>query len=134
MIALAALTKYYGVCLIPLLAVYSLIGKRPLGQGRACLLIPVLALVTYHWTTRALYGRSLLVDAAEYATTPKEMHLLLGSKMASILTALGFTGGGLAVATFFAPLLWRARVLGAFVAGTILFATALLGTGMILKN
>ena len=40
LIALAALTKYYGMALIPLLLVYSLIKKRSLGPWALYFLIP----------------------------------------------------------------------------------------------
>jgi 4-amino-4-deoxy-L-arabinose transferase-like glycosyltransferase len=134
LITLAALTKYYGACLVPLLAAYSLIGKRRLGRWSACLVIPITALCAYHWVTRALYGHSLLSDAAAYATFPEGLGEFFISKMGAGLTSLIFTGGCLAVAVFFAPLLWRTRVLALLAAGTALFAIALLCVGAVLKD
>jgi 4-amino-4-deoxy-L-arabinose transferase-like glycosyltransferase len=134
LIALAALTKYYGACLVPLLAAFSVIRNCRLGSWSACLLIPLAALITYAWITRALYGHALLSDAANYATLPKGTAALLSSKLGAGLTALSFTGGCLAVVTLFAPLLWRFRQLSLLVAGAGLFSVVLLLGGSILKN
>ena len=76
---------------------------------RNLLAIPVLALVGYQFATRALYGHGLLADAGVYATAIHQSSILLNFK--SVLAALAFTGGCLAVVTFFAPLLWSGRQL-----------------------
>lgn len=132
LIALAALTKYFGVCLIPLLAAYSLVGQRRIGRWAGCFLIPIAALAAYQWATQALYGRGLLSDAWDYATTTKE--LSANSGVTSSLTALTFTGGCLAVAVFLAPWLWRARVLAGFAVFAVLIATALFIADPTLRN
>jgi 4-amino-4-deoxy-L-arabinose transferase-like glycosyltransferase len=132
LVALAALTKYFGACLIPLLAAYGVIEKRRLGRWAACLLIPLTALCAYQWITRALYGYALLSEATDYARYAKGF--LGGAGINSGLTALTFTGGCLAVVVFFAPLLWRARVLVAFAGGTVLTVVALSLGGIMLKN
>jgi len=120
MVALAMLTKYFGVALIPLLAVHGGFQKRKAGAWLAGLLIPLAALVAYQWLTQALYGHALFSDAAGFV---KAAHGKLGvSKLASGLTALAFTGGGVASAVFLAPWLWRARTLL-----TVLGVTALVG-------
>jgi hypothetical protein len=90
------------------------------------LAVPVAALIAYQLATRALYGRGLLADAGNYATAIHQSSILLNLK--SILTALAFVGGGFAIVTFFAPLLWTNRqlLIGAFAslaAITILFLT-----------
>lgn len=123
LIALAVLTKYYGVCLVPLLAAYSLVVTRRPGRWAACLLIPLAALCAYQWITRALYGRAMLSDAMDYAGYARGIAGV--SRVASVLTALAFTGGCVAAAVFFMPLLWRARTLAAFAATAILIAAAL---------
>jgi 4-amino-4-deoxy-L-arabinose transferase-like glycosyltransferase len=121
LIALAALTKYFGICLIPLLATYSFLSQRRMGRWAGCLLIPVVALAGYQWATQALYGKGLLSAAGDYATTTKGLSGISGA--ATGLVALTFTGGCLAVATFLTPLLWRART----VAGIAAFVTVLAG-------
>jgi hypothetical protein len=134
LIALAALTKYFGACLIPLLAAYGVIEKRRLRLGRwvACLLIPLAALCAYQWVTQALYGHALLSEATDYAKYAKGF--FGGSGIASGLTALTFTGGCLAVVIFLAPLLWRMRVLAMFAGGTVLLAAANFLGGSLLKK
>jgi hypothetical protein len=66
------------------------------------LAIPVAALIAYQLVTRSLYGHGLLADAGSYTT---------GIHQSFFATALAFTGGCLAVLTFFAPLLWSRREL-----------------------
>ena len=132
LIALAALTKYFGACLIPLLVAYSVIGKRRFRQWAAPLLIPLAALCAYQWVTRALYGHALLSEATDYAKFAKGF--FGGARIAAGLTALTFAGGCLAVATFFAPLLWRMRVLALFACGMVLLAAAIFWGGSLLKK
>ena len=109
-IALSALTKYFGMTLVPLLIVYSLMIKRGLGRWIVFFAIPVLILAGYQWLTYTLYGHGLLSDAASYA-------IAAGSAGAApqfltkALTGLAFTGGCLAAVAFFAPLMWSRRIL-----------------------
>ena len=127
LIALAEMTKYYGACLIPLLAAHSLMNQRRVGQWAQFMLIPLAVLCAYQYVTQAAYGCSLLYRAMDYASFSQGLFAF--SKMHTGLVALAFTGGGLAVAAFFAPLLWRPRGLAAFAggAGLILFALVLDG-------
>ena len=123
LIALAEMAKYYGACLIPLLAVHSLTSKRRVGQWGQFLLIPLAILCAYQYVTQAVYGGSLLYRAMDYASFTK---VFFGfSKTHMGLTALAFTGGCLAVAMVFAPLLWRPRTLLAFAVGAIVIAASL---------
>ncbi len=132
LIALASLTKYYGICLIPLLAAYSLVETRRLGKWAVCLMIPLAALCAYQWTTHSLYGLAMLSDAVEYAGYARGITGI--SKISLVLTALTFTGGCVAVAVFFMPLLWRARTLAAFAATAIVIAAALFFEGSKLEQ
>ena len=108
LIALAALTKYFGACLIPLLVAPGVIGKRRFRQWAAPMLIPLATLCAYQWITRSLYGHALLSEATDYAKYAKGLFEVSGIN--SGLIALAFTGGCLAVAVVFAPLLWRRRM------------------------
>ena len=112
LIALAALTKYFGIALVPLLFTYSLVLRRRIGRWAGMLLIPLAVLAAYHWVTHALYGKGLLSDAAAYASVVRGDAGV--SATATALTALAFTGGCLAVATLLACWLWRPRVLAGF--------------------
>lgn len=112
LVALAGLTKYFGICLVPLLFAYSLVLKRRLGRWAGILLIPLALLAAYHWAGQALYGKGLLSDAGAYAS---EVRGHAGvSLIAAGLTALAFTGGCLAVVTLLTCWLWRPRVLAGF--------------------
>jgi len=100
LMTLAALTKYFGACVIPLVAAWSLMRKRPLLEWIGWLAIPVAGLVIYQIATRALYGRGLLADVGGYAT---------GIHQSPMTTAVAFTGGCLAVQAFFSALVWSRR-------------------------
>jgi 4-amino-4-deoxy-L-arabinose transferase-like glycosyltransferase len=132
LIGLAALAKYYGACLVPLLAAYSLIDKRRLGWWAIRLLIPLAMLYVYQLATLLLYGHPLFASATDYAMSVKGLHGL--SRMVAGLAGLTFTGGCLAVAFFFAPLLWRTRPLAAFAAVVVLMAAAVLTVGIMTKK
>jgi 4-amino-4-deoxy-L-arabinose transferase-like glycosyltransferase len=123
LIALAALTKYFGICLVPLLLVYSLVQRRRLGVWLVWFLIPIAALGAYHWTGRALYGKGLVSDASTYAVTARADSW--ASLLSTSLEALAFTGGCLAVATLLACWLWRPRVLACFAVAGLALALAI---------
>jgi 4-amino-4-deoxy-L-arabinose transferase-like glycosyltransferase len=112
LIALAALTKYFGICLVPLLFTYGLVLKRRLGRWAGMLLIPLAVLAVYQWAGHALYGKGLLSDAGEYASEVRRNAGI--ATTAVVLTALAFTGGCLAVVPLLTCWLWRSRVLAGF--------------------
>ena len=118
LIALAVMTKYFGACLIPLLAAVGVMEKRRWGRWAAYLLIPLAAMGAYQWITWALYGHALLTDAMKYAGYAKVFFGFTG--FASSLTALTFTGGCLAVVPLFTLLLGRTRRLAVWAGGTAL--------------
>ena len=102
--SLAVLVKYFGACVIPLAAMWSLARKRPAKEWLGWLAIPIAVLVTYQIATRALYGHGLFGDAGKYAASGHEFSWLANGN--AMLSTLAFTGGCLAMMTFFAPLLW----------------------------
>jgi 4-amino-4-deoxy-L-arabinose transferase-like glycosyltransferase len=119
LIAICALTKYFGMSLLPLLFVYSIMKKRKLGVWALFLLVPVAILAGYQWATYNLYGRGLLLDAAAYATRhgfPQGIELFSEG-----LINLIFTGGCMATVLFYSPLIWSRRVLIGGVILVILF-------------
>ena len=115
LIAACCLTKYFGMSLIPLLFVYSLVEKRRAGGWMLFLLVPVLILAAYQWATQALYGRGLLLDAASYSTSVHGPYG--GNFLTKVLVGVAFTGGCFITAFLYAPLSWRKRT----VAATALF-------------
>jgi 4-amino-4-deoxy-L-arabinose transferase-like glycosyltransferase len=131
-IAFAALTKYYGACLMPLLGAYGLLCKRRPGRWMVYLLIPLATLYVYQVSTRALYGHNLLFHAMEFTSFMKGDSGY--SRTNAVLTALTFTGGCVAVAAFFAPLLWRRRALVVFGGAAVLIAAIMAFNSAIEKN
>ncbi|MCK4752055.1 MAG: glycosyltransferase family 39 protein [Planctomycetes bacterium] len=109
LIAASALTKYFGIALLPLLFAYSFMQKRKLGTWALFLLVPIAVLVFYQWATYILYGRGLLLDAAAYAT--KYRWIKSAEFFSKPIAGLAFTGGCIITVLFYAPLLWSRKTL-----------------------
>jgi 4-amino-4-deoxy-L-arabinose transferase-like glycosyltransferase len=121
LIVLAEWSKYFGICLVPLLAAYSLAAREPWKRWVQFLLLPLALLLAYQLVTRAMYGTSLLFHAVNYTSGYKN---ILGFTFTqNCLTALAFTGGCAAAAAMFAPWLWRVRTVVVF----LLVAAAVCG-------
>jgi 4-amino-4-deoxy-L-arabinose transferase-like glycosyltransferase len=123
LIGLSALTKYFGVSLIPLLIVYAVARGRRFGRWLWPLLLPVLILLAYQLWTYKLYGRGLLLDAASFAryTRSRADH----AAAAQLLVGLIFLGGCVITALSYVPLVWSRRVVvvgAAVTAGLIALA------------
>jgi Dolichyl-phosphate-mannose-protein mannosyltransferase len=115
LICLAALSKYIGVALIPLLLVYTAAfqwkaGGGPVNFVTPCLFlaIPAGVLSAYQEFTEGVYGRGLLFQAVGYAASVRHRG---GNLLLELLGALCFMGGGMASVLFFTPLLWSRRQL-----------------------
>jgi len=119
LVLLAALTKYFGAALVPLLFAHGVAQTRRIGTWALPLLVPVLALAGYQLGTEALYGQGLLSNAAAYAGVIRfRSGILLFTKA---VVGLSFAGGCLASVAFFAPWLWSRRALAfAGIAGVVL--------------
>jgi hypothetical protein len=130
-ITLAAMTKYFGICLIPLLATYSFLANRKFRSELFFLLIPLVVLCVYEFVTRTLYGHALFFEATAYAKSAQDFFGLSG--ITEVLHALTFTGGCMAAGIFFAPLLWKRRTVGMFAVVAILMAVIFIG-GIFSKN
>lgn len=105
----AAMTKYFGVCLIPLLALHAVAEG---GRGRkrlVYLLLPVLVLAGYQFLTRSFYGVGLLTDAAGYSA--KMRRLTPAGLLTTLLTGLSYAGGCLLPLLLAAPRVWKWRSL-----------------------
>ena len=122
LIGAAALTKYFAVSLLPLLAAYTLMRERRDWRRLLWLLLPVALLAGYQFWTQQSYGRGLLLDAASYATMRRELSLAGLGRSAWI--ALCFTGGCLLPLLFCAPLLWSRRVVIAALGAGLVAAVA----------
>lgn len=125
LIAVCALTKYFGMALIPLLLAYSIARKRPLQSWAFYLLTPVAILAAFQYWTAALYGRGLLADAATYVSSQEPRPG--DSPLAKSMVGLGFVGGCALTGLVLIPLLWSSRkiLLGLAIAGLAGAASAL---------
>jgi 4-amino-4-deoxy-L-arabinose transferase-like glycosyltransferase len=120
LVALCALTKYFGVSLIPLLIAYT-VARRGKGQEKLlALLLPVVILTGYQLWTKHLYGTGLLLEAASYASAAHDdglRHLVL-----NLVKGLSFAGGCLLPALFFLPRIWGRNAVVAAAAAVPLLA------------
>ncbi len=126
LVALAALTKYFGAALIPLLLAYTLVRERRWSWRTAWLALPVLALLAYEWGVTVRYGHGMLAAAGNYAR--RESGEVLSWRNA--LVACSFTGGCLLPVLFLAPRLcsWKGLVAGLMLAGGLALALPQAGT------
>jgi hypothetical protein len=119
-IAACALTKYFGIALIPLVAVYSLARERRVGRWIVGLLPAVGILALYQGATASAYGRGLLLDAVSYASSARETE---GPRLETAFVGLVFAGGCTLTVHLLAPIAWRG--LRALVAGAVALAVPL---------
>jgi 4-amino-4-deoxy-L-arabinose transferase-like glycosyltransferase len=98
LIALAALTKYFGVALVPLLLIYTLLDSRRawsrgwIARSAVALMIPILTLAAYQIFMALQYDRNLLIDAVDFAAKVKPSDQ--GQSFVSLVTALALAGSG----------------------------------------
>ena len=109
LIAACALTKYFGVSLIPLLLVYSVIRKPRIGSWAWFLLIPVLLLGGYELWTHALYGHGHLSYGLYYTAGRRQIEWQGLSPFGHLLVGLAFAGGCTLPALTFVPFLWSRK-------------------------
>lgn len=103
--SLSFLSKYYGICLVPLLFVYAFAKERSLGRWVLYLLIPMLVVGLYCWVTHLLYGYAHFFEVFSYAD---KIRTLRGKDSpSSVLTGLAFAGGGFISVMLYWPFLWR---------------------------
>ena len=109
-IALAALTKYFAISLIPLLVLYAIVSRVRSLKWVLWIIFPIALLALYQYGTGVIYGKGLLLDATIYASK------VSGEGTGGIektFVALLFTGGCMLTAVFYAPLLLGKRWIAA---------------------
>jgi hypothetical protein len=111
LLTFAALTKYFGICLLPLLLAYSIARKRRLGWWVLYFLIPIVLLAAYQLWTAILYGHAMFSDALNWAQTERVINGK-ASPVTSGLIAISFAGGCTLSALLLAPFIWTWRKLG----------------------
>ena len=67
MAGLSTLCKYFGLALVPLLAVYALAEKRRMGAWMLPLAVPIVFFALEQTSNYALYGRSIFANAIDIA-------------------------------------------------------------------
>jgi hypothetical protein len=119
LVGVCALTKYFGIALIPLLVVYSIMRKRRFERRTLWLLIPLAMLAGYELWTQNLYSQGLISHAAEFSSQMRtNAH---ASVLARTLGGLSFLGGSMLPALLFAPWLWkRLEILGGLVISVLM--------------
>jgi hypothetical protein len=105
LIAACTLTKYFGVSLIPLLFIYSLMRQRKVKSWIAYLFIPIAILAAYEFYTRALYGYGLIGQAVLHSSYVRELEGHSGRA----LVGLVFAGGCALPALTFIAFLWSRK-------------------------
>jgi len=91
LVGLSALTKYFGLTLILLLAIYSLARLRRFGSWVWYLTLPILVLIGYEKWTRHMYGLRMISDAAHFSTGIRKARDI--SPLVEALVDLSFVGG-----------------------------------------
>jgi 4-amino-4-deoxy-L-arabinose transferase-like glycosyltransferase len=115
--AAAALTKYFGITLVPLLGAYTLVRERGLSHRLLYLSIPIVVIASYEAITKAKYGQGLFSSAMLYSwreTARPQRHFF-----EQLCIGFSFAGGCLVPIAFYAPFLKsRSREAGSFAAGS----------------
>ncbi len=123
LIALATLTKYPAMCLVPWLAVYGILRRRMWIWQSVAILLPVAALVAYQLWTAKLYGHGLVSDAGTYAIEAKSSPMLTSAFVGLAILGGSVLGPALVIASIATRRGWVfAAVFGAvgFIAGLAL--------------
>jgi hypothetical protein len=123
LIGLAALTKYYAICLAPLLLLYTFARRQNLAWAAGALVLPGIILAVYQVYTVRQYGHGLLSDAFAYSGQIHDFFQKLGWELPralQIVVGVAFTGGCLACVLFYLPFVWPRG------AGLLLFAAVVL--------
>ena len=88
---LCILTKYSGICLVPLLLAYSMFEKRKPGEWLLYLLLPIAAIILFDQITYLKYGLRQLSYIESFSIyNQKTTHK---NTLANIVTGLSFLGG-----------------------------------------
>jgi Dolichyl-phosphate-mannose-protein mannosyltransferase len=101
--AAATLTKYFGISLVALLTVYTLVRERRCTLRLLFLLLPIFAVTAYEAMTKAKYGVGLFGAATVYSWT------FSAKVIEQLPIGLSFAGGCLISALFYAPIILARR-------------------------
>lgn len=102
LVAGAALSKYFGVALIPLLFAYSLCREPRISRWILPLLFPVVAIAAYELYTRTLYGHGCVGAAVAFASCYQSDPLR--GFLDKVPPSLVYAGGCVSTVLFLGPL------------------------------
>ncbi len=112
LVAAASLVKYFGMSLLPLVALYSVLRKGRPALWLPPLLVPLIVLAGYQAWTQRLYGLGLLLEPAGYAIrAAADIRSEGPAAWVRCLSGLVFTGGCVLPALLLAPFLWSRKTL-----------------------
>ena len=89
-VSAAVLTKYFGITLLPLLAVYTLARDRRCWRQLFWFCFPIVAVAAYDLLSQAQYGHALFVSAANYSREVAAKYKV--PLPAQIFTGVAFVG------------------------------------------
>ncbi|MBX9788985.1 MAG: glycosyltransferase family 39 protein [Pirellulales bacterium] len=104
--AAAALCKYFGICVVPLMVAYTLVRVRRPGWWLVAAALPLVALALFEWYCHQLYSHGLLRGAVDYVGAKQDWD----SAPFRLFQALIFLGGCLITIGCAAPWCWSPRV------------------------
>ncbi len=116
LIALAALTKYFGIALVPLLALYTILRNWRQAARALVLLWPLAVLGAYDYWAQTKYGVALFRDAAAYAHAVGQWSR--SAIVSQPFAGLAFLGGATFLPLFYFPRKSRRQLLLALAAAT----------------
>ncbi len=124
LISLSAMTKYFGITMVPLLLVYTCLHDNRPRRWYLFLVAPLVVAGLYQWLTLELYGTNLIAQATQYSVD-------LGvdgeaTRLQRIATGLSFLGGCILVTALLTPLLWGYRGLAIAAAAFVGLSSLLL--------
>lgn len=103
--AAAGLTKYFGMSLIPLMAIVSLRRRVEVRKWIFFLTVPVFCWGLFEWLTHHFYGYGHISLSSSYASFARQAMGMKPGK--ALLETLSFMGGGLLFPVLVAPFLFR---------------------------
>lgn len=120
----AALCKYNGLAIIPLLLAVSIHRHKGVRRHMVLLLLPVAMVLGLHWYSVTLYGEGLVGSAMSYSLDVGGEHLA-GKLLSQGVSALCFMGGGLLGCLLLLPFALSRKGVAAMAVATALVATFL---------
>lgn len=107
LIVAAALSKYFGICLIPFLAVVTVMQKRSIDGSLLWLALSAMLLGAYEIYTLRLYGRGLIGAARAYSNDNNSTSTI--PTMDLLILAFVYVGGCMVTLLMVLPFSWSLR-------------------------